>query len=73
MPMLEVVIAREEPLSVERKRAFAQEVVEIFREVLGTQPGRLRLAFYQLRPEDTLAVVDEPPTERTSALQGTQP
>jgi len=59
MPMLEVLIARDEPLPVETKRAFAREAVEIFREVLGTQPGRLRLVFYELKPEDTLAVLDE--------------
>ncbi len=73
MPFLEVLVAREEPLPAERKRAFAQEAIEIFREVLATQPGRLRLAFYELRPEDTLAIVDEPPTERTGAAQGAQP
>jgi phenylpyruvate tautomerase PptA (4-oxalocrotonate tautomerase family) len=60
MPMLEVVIARKEPLPLETKRAFAREAVEIFREVLGTQPGRLRLAFYELRSEDTLALLEEP-------------
>ncbi|MCS7246234.1 MAG: hypothetical protein NZ696_01315 [Thermomicrobium sp.] len=60
MPMLEVVIAREEPLTVEQKRAFAQEAVEIFRAVLGTPPGRLRLAFYELRPEDSLGLLERP-------------
>ncbi|MCX7622652.1 MAG: hypothetical protein N2Z82_02680 [Thermomicrobium sp.] len=67
MPMLEVVIAREEPVSVEAKRAFAREAVEIFREVLGTQPGRLRLAFYELRPEDTLALLEEPSPDDAAA------
>lgn len=66
MPMLEVVVARPEPLTVEQKRAFAREAVEIFRAVLGTPPGRLRLAFYELRPEDSSALLEEetprPPT-----------
>lgn len=38
MPLLEVVYVREEPLPVEQRRAFAREVVEIFRKVLGTPP-----------------------------------
>jgi phenylpyruvate tautomerase PptA (4-oxalocrotonate tautomerase family) len=63
MPLLEVVYAREEPLPVEQRRAFAREAVEIFREVLGTPPGRLRLAFYYLEPEDSLGLLDEPRPE----------
>ncbi|MFN3337055.1 MAG: tautomerase family protein [Thermomicrobium sp.] len=66
MPMLEIVVARKEPLAIEHKRAFAQEAVEIFRTVLGTPPGRLRLAVYELRPEDSLGLLEEddppPPT-----------
>ncbi|MCX2726535.1 hypothetical protein OO015_03395 [Thermomicrobium sp. 4228-Ro] len=66
MPMLEILIAREQPLPVETKRAFAREAVEIFREVLGTQPGRLRLVFFELKPEDTLAVLDEPAAQASA-------
>ncbi|MBO9386805.1 MAG: hypothetical protein J7453_10255 [Thermomicrobium sp.] len=54
MPMLEIVLARKEPLTTDQKRAFAREAVEIFHRVLGTPPGRLRLAFYELRPEESL-------------------
>uniref|UniRef100_A0A7C5VVP6 4-oxalocrotonate tautomerase n=1 Tax=Thermomicrobium roseum TaxID=500 RepID=A0A7C5VVP6_THERO len=60
MPMLEIIVARAEPLKLEQKRAFAREAVEIFRTVLGTPPGRLRLAFYELRPEDSLGLLEEP-------------
>jgi len=63
MPLLEVVYAREEPLPVEQRRAFAREAVEIFREVLGTPPGRLRLAFYHLEPEESLGLLDDLPAE----------
>jgi phenylpyruvate tautomerase PptA (4-oxalocrotonate tautomerase family) len=66
MPMLEILIARKEPLPVESRRAFAREAVEIFREVLGTQPGRLRLVFFELKPEDTLAVLDEPAAQASA-------
>lgn len=54
MPILEVVYAREDPLPRSKRRAFALEAVEIFREVLGTPPGRLQLVFYHLRLDDTL-------------------
>uniref|UniRef100_A0A7C1K358 4-oxalocrotonate tautomerase n=1 Tax=Thermomicrobium roseum TaxID=500 RepID=A0A7C1K358_THERO len=69
MPMLEIIVARAEPLMLEQKRAFAREAVEIFRTVLGTPPGRLRLAFYELRPEDSLGLLEEPdpPPQPTSA------
>lgn len=69
MPMLEIIVARAEPLMLEQKRAFAREAVEIFRTVLGTPPGRLRLAFYELRPEDSLGLLTEPdpPPHPTSA------
>ncbi|GBD22072.1 hypothetical protein HRbin28_02546 [bacterium HR28] len=68
MPMLEIIVARAEPLMLEQKRAFAREAVEIFRTVLGTPPGRLRLAFYELRPEDSLGLLEEPdpPPQPTS-------
>jgi len=54
MPMLEIVVARKQPLTIEQKRAFAREAMEIFLSVLGTPPGRLRLAFYELQPEESL-------------------
>ena len=59
MPLLEIIIARAEPLVLQQKRAFAREAVEIFRTVLGTPPGRLRLAFYELRPEDSLGLLED--------------
>jgi hypothetical protein len=59
MPLLEVVYSRTEPLPVERRRAFARQAVTIFHSVLGTPPGRLRLAFYRLDPEDSLGLLDE--------------
>ncbi|MFO7172291.1 MAG: hypothetical protein DIU70_004880 [Bacillota bacterium] len=54
MPMLEVVLARETPLSREQKRAFALAAEAICREVLGTPPGRLRVIFWQVPPEETI-------------------
>lgn len=54
MPLIEVLYSREEPLDRESKRAFAEEAVRVFREVLDTPPGRLRLAFHYLDPDDTL-------------------
>lgn len=58
MPFLEVIMSRPEPLTEREKRAFAEEAVKIFQSVLGTPPGRLRLAFYQLRPEDTVDLLE---------------
>lgn len=70
MPMLEIIVARAEPLILEQKRAFAREAVEIFRTILGTPPGRLRLAFYELRPEDSLGLLEEPdPPSQPAAHQ----
>lgn len=54
MPMLEVIRSRAEALRLEEKQAFALEAEQIFREVLGTPPGRLRLLFQQVAPEDTI-------------------
>ncbi|MGQ9548969.1 MAG: tautomerase family protein [Roseiflexus sp.] len=59
MPLLEVLYAGEEPLSLERKRAFAHEAVAIFHEVLGTPPGRLRLVIHYLKPDDSLGLLEE--------------
>ena len=39
MPILEVVQAAKEPVTVEQKRAFARSAVEVFRDVLGTPDG----------------------------------
>jgi len=60
MPMLEVLYQRREPLLPEAKQGFARAAVEIFREVLGTPPGRLQLAFFHLRPDDSLGLLAEP-------------
>jgi phenylpyruvate tautomerase PptA (4-oxalocrotonate tautomerase family) len=59
MPLLEVLYASDEPLSLERKRAFAREAVAIFHEVLGTPPGRLRLVIHHLKPDDSLGLLEE--------------
>ena len=60
MPMVEVLYVRDEPLSVERKRAFVEEAVSIFLEELGTPPARLRLTFEHVTPEDSkVGLVDE--------------
>ena len=48
MPMLEVTQAAPMAASLEQKRAFAKEAIDIFSEVLNTPDGRLRLFFYQL-------------------------
>ncbi len=69
MPLLEVIYARAEPLPVERRRAFVREAEEIFRAVLGTPPGRLRLAFYSLEPEESLSLLDEGPSETYAGQQ----
>jgi phenylpyruvate tautomerase PptA (4-oxalocrotonate tautomerase family) len=53
MPMVEVLYVRNEPLNVERKRAFVKEMEEIFQEELGTPPERLRLVFQHIEPEDS--------------------
>jgi phenylpyruvate tautomerase PptA (4-oxalocrotonate tautomerase family) len=57
MPLLEVMHASQRRLSRDRKRAFIQETVEIFREVLGTPPGRLRVVIHHLEPEDTTNIL----------------
>ena len=52
MPLLEVLHAAEEPATVGQKQAFARSAVEIFRDVLGTPDGRLKMFFHQLGWED---------------------
>jgi hypothetical protein len=48
MPVMEVIHAAEEPATTDQKRAFVRSAVEIFRDVLGTPDGKLRVFFYQL-------------------------
>lgn len=55
MPIIEVVHASKEPATVEQKQEFVRSTVEIFRDVLGTPDGRLRVFFYQLGWEDCIA------------------
>lgn len=67
MPILEVVHAAQEPATLEQKQAFVRSTVEIFRDVLGTPDGRLRVFFYQLGLQDSIAGLlqsdaDEPPS-----------
>ena len=52
MPILEVIHAAKEPASIGQKQAFVRSAVEIFRDVLGTPDGRLRVLFYALDWED---------------------
>lgn len=59
MPMLEILYSREQPLDEERKRDFARRAEEILGEVVGTPPGRMRLAFYHLAPEDSLGLLEK--------------
>lgn len=59
--MLEVIRSGSAALSLEQKRGFALEAEQIFREVLGTPPGRLRLMFQQIVPEDTIEGLTEGP------------
>ena len=54
MPLLEVLHAAQEPASQEQKRAFARSAVEVFRDVLGTPDGRLRVVFYPLGWDDSI-------------------
>jgi len=49
--------ASQRRLNRDRKRAFIQETTEIFREVLGTPPGRLRVVIHPLEPEDTTDIL----------------
>ncbi|WP_114314064.1 hypothetical protein [Thermus caldifontis] len=43
MPLLEVLVARERPLTREERESLKQEVEAVFHEVLGTPAGRLRV------------------------------
>ena len=66
MPILEVIQAAKEPATTEQKRAFARSALEIFRDVLGTPEGRLRVFFYPLEWEDSLAGLLESEPEEDS-------
>lgn len=69
MPLLEVIYTGDEPLPLDRKRAFAREAVAIFHEVLGTPPGRLRLVIHHLQPDDSLGLLED--GDAGEGLQGT--
>lgn len=51
MPMLEVLVSREEPLTREEKEALRKEAEAIFQEVLGTPKGRLRVFVLEERED----------------------
>jgi hypothetical protein len=60
--MLEAIHATHKPATVEQKRAFTREAVKIFHDVLGTPAGKLRIFFYTLDWEDSIAgLLDENP------------
>ena len=61
-----ILYARLEPFDRERKQAFAQAAVEIVHDIVGTPPGRLRLAFQHLQPDDTLDLLSDGGTETTA-------
>lgn len=68
MPLLEVLHAAQQPASVEQKRVFARSAVEIFRDVLGTPDGRLRVVFYPLGWEDSIeGLLDDAGDEESEA------
>ena len=54
MPLVEVIHAAKEPATSAQKRALAEDFVEIFKDVLGTSDGRLRVFFYPVNWEDSL-------------------
>ncbi|ADW21782.1 MULTISPECIES: hypothetical protein [Thermus] len=43
MPLLEVLVVRDKPLTREERESLKQEAEAVFQEVLGTPPGRLRV------------------------------
>lgn len=51
MPMLEVLVAREKPLTREEREALKEEAEAIFQEVLGTPKGRLRVFVLEEGPK----------------------
>lgn len=54
MPLVEIIHASKQPASRDQKRALAQEMTEIFRDVLETPDGRLRVFFQELDYENCL-------------------
>jgi len=49
MPLLEILVAREKPLTREEKEALKEEAEALFQEVLGTPKGRLRVFILEER------------------------
>lgn len=43
MPMLEILVSRGVPLTLEEREVLRREAEAIFQEVLGTSPERLRI------------------------------
>lgn len=68
MPMIEVLISTDRPLTRERKAAFAAEAERILGEVLGTPKGRMRLFVIELPAENASDVLlaEDSPAERKS-------
>ena len=52
--MLEVITVSSEVDNHEGKQQFVKEAIDIFREVLGTPPGRLRLVITELDKANTI-------------------
>jgi hypothetical protein len=52
MPLLEVLHAAQEPATLEQKQAFVRSAVEIFRDVLRTPGGKLKVFFHPIQWED---------------------
>jgi len=51
VPMLEVLVSREKPLTREEREALKEEAEAIFLEVLGTPKGRLRVFVLEERED----------------------
>lgn len=47
MPLLEVLVAREEPLTREERDKLKEEAEAIFQETLGTPKGRLKIVLLE--------------------------
>lgn len=72
MPMLEVLRSAKDRLEPEKKRAFAKDATKIFREVIGTPPGRLRLFFLEMPWDKSLEeVMDDDPNSGPATSNGT--
>ena len=55
MPLLEVIHASKKPATLDQKRALVKDLITIFRDVLGTPEGRLRVFFVPLGADDSIA------------------